>query len=151
MFPDSESMTLHLTAAFLSDAGLSVLDVVNAATAGAGETFCIYSKTAAKAVRGLKIPGNPPEMVLRTKDTDAVDKRKELQSHSETAKTIDHVVVVLRKAANGDLLVVTAYPSDAPTSQTMQYPTAPGEDVEEHGRANYKKTSQAKALPTLVW
>lgn len=151
MFADSESMVLHLTAALLSEAGVSVLGAVNGATAGAGDTFCIYSKTAAKEVRALKNSGKAPEMVMRTMDTDAVDKRKELGSHSEVAKTIDHVVVVLRKAADGDLLVVTAYPSDAPTSQTMQYATAPGEDVEEHGRAVYKKTTQAKPMPKLAW
>lgn len=149
MFPDSESMTLHLTAAFLSDAGIAVLDAVNAATAGLGETFGIHSRTAAAEVRKLKNSGVTPEMVLRTRDTDAIDKRKELPTHSQAAKTIDHVVVILRKGADGNLHLVTAYPSDVPSDATKT--AAPNEDVEELGNKLFKKTAQVKTMPKLTW
>lgn len=151
MFPDSESMVDHIAGAFLSDAGVSVLGAVDKAVAGAGDTFCIYSKTAVKAVRALKNSGKVHEMALRTMDTDKVDKRKELGTHTEIAKIIDHVVVVLRKHADGSLLIVTAYPSDATTSTTMGFATGPDEDVEEILRATYTKTSQVKPLPKLIW
>ena len=151
MFPDSESMVLHLTAALLSDAGLGVLTGLDGASPGGGETYCIYSKTAAKVVRGLKNAGKAPEMLMRTKDTDMVDKRIELASHSEIARNIDHVVVVLRKHADGSLLIVTAYPSDVPTSATIGLVTGPDEDVEELTRSVYKKTTQTTPLKAPTW
>jgi hypothetical protein len=147
MFPDSESMVLHVTAALLSDAGVNVLNALQALPAGAGTTLCVYSRTAVKVVASLKNAEKALQMVQRTMDVDGGDKRKELGTHTLAQRNIDHVVVVMRHHSDGSLLVVTAYPSDQPHKSH----TAPDDDAEEHSRDIFTTTKQIKPLPTLRW
>ena len=151
MFPDSESMVLHLTAALLSDAGINILGTLDKMAPGGGLTLGIFSKTAVKSVRALANSDKAPEMIERTADVAPGSRKDYTGKFTAQSKVIDHVVVVLSLAANSSVIVATCYPSNLTTAQTIKTATAPDEDVEEHIFGTHNKTTQLGSMPKLSW
>jgi hypothetical protein len=158
MFPDSESMVMHLTAALLSDAGrIVVRHLFWNIRAGEQRTVGIFSKTAVRAVERAD-PRVPVRMIERALEVDTSARRDPVTGFypatgrvrmSESA--IDHVVVVLGHRETGQLNVLTCFPSEKTTGDSIGTATAPTEDIAELQFGTHTKVIQTNPIPVLRW
>ncbi len=157
LFPDSESQVMHLTAALRSDAGIYMLHHL-AYTLGAGspQTVGIFSKTAVRVVAAVDT-GVPVRMLERRLEVDQTAARNPATGqYPATGNTItsesgiDHVVVVLGNRADGELNIITCYPSRQTTGDTIETATAADEDIAEPAIGTHIKYKQTRPL-RLSW
>ncbi len=156
MFPDSESLVLHLTAALGSDAGLVVLEALEALGTGAVDTVGLFSKTAVRSVTDYD-PKIPNVMLERSVEVDQTQPRLVTGFYPMTGNVnvsscaIDHVVVVMGYSACGRLTLKTCYPSKETTLDSIGKDSAPLEDLAETVYSKtFVKVIQASAV-TLKW
>jgi len=157
MFEDSESMVMHVTAALKSDAGREVLKTVVLRGAGDKKTVGIFSKTAVRAVAAKfaavaaskgKAPV-PSQMISRV--ADSAPDRKPAGTFTTTKENFDHVVLSLAASPTFDLVVVTAFPTDVTTGQSIGSPTTADQDIAEHEIGKHTIMPVTNPLPTLTW
>lgn len=157
LFPDAESMVMHLTAALLSAAGKQVLrHLFMNITAGEQKTVGIFSKTAVRAVTAFD-SSVPSFMFLRQLDVDTTKPRDSMTGrYPATGKVlitkmpIDHIVVVLGHRAKGELNVITCYPSCDTTADTIGTATKAYEDIAELTFGVHSKV-HCMNYPALKW
>jgi hypothetical protein len=157
MFEDSESMVMHVTAALKSDAGREVLKTLVLRGAGEKKTVGIFSKTAVRAVAakfaavaGSKGKAPVPSQVM-SRVADSAPDRSPIGTFTTSKHNIDHVVLVLGASPTFDLVVVTAYPTDETTGQSIKSPTSPDQDIAEHDFGQHTIMPVTNPLPTLTW
>ncbi|CAG9000911.1 MAG: hypothetical protein CENE_02918 [Candidatus Celerinatantimonas neptuna] len=136
MFPDSESLVMHLTAALLSSAGIQVLKKLKANGLGSPNTVGVFSKSAVLAVAGVDL-GEPVTMINRTLEVDTSQPRDHTGRYPATGRIIEkyhnvnHIVVVLGHRDSGELNVITCFPSAQTTQQSIGTITSDKQDIAE--------------------
>lgn len=158
MFPDAESLVMHLTAALLSDAGKRVVHyMMNNLAPGEQKTVGIFSKTAVLAVSNANT-GVPNVMLERVLEVDQGQPRDPVTGFYPatgrvltTSSAIDHIVTVLGYRATRDLNVITCFPSKVTTGASIHTATGPTEDIAEFVFGQHTKVTQISALPRVRW
>lgn len=158
MFPDGESLVMHLTAALLCDAGRAVLRHLfwNLSPGHVG-TVAIFSNTAVEAVNAADV-AVPSTMLERTLDVNQAAARDPITGFYPSLGTvttqtfaIDHVVTILGYRATGELNVVSCYPSRVNTMAAIGTNTGRDEDIAEYVLGTHNVIRQVNPLPVLRW
>lgn len=158
MFPDGESLVMHLTASLLCDAGRAVLRHLfwNLQPGHVG-TVAIFSNTAVEAVNAADA-SVPSSMIERTLDVDQTAARNPVTGFYPATGTvttrnfaIDHVVTILGYRATGELNVVSCYPSRVDTHTAIGTNTGRNEDIAEYVLNTHNVIRQVNPLPVLRW
>jgi hypothetical protein len=129
MFEDSEVLVMATTAVILSDAGLLALSELK--TRAAGNYVAVFSASGVKAVETsfLKHKATAPLKQVERSPTnvkvDTTGKQPQVVTTGATYEKVDmkRVVLVVKKDATGDLIIVTCYPSQK--TPTVIHPTPP--------------------------
>lgn len=156
MFPDSESLVMHLTAALMSPAGIMVLNKLMEYGPGAKETVGIFSKSARLAVeKQLNCSG--VAMLNRTLEVDTSKPRDDTTGLYpttgriiETPHNIDHIVAVLGYRQSGELNVITCFPSAKNTEDSIKTATDDNQDIAELKFGEHTKVDIDKDIK-LFW
>lgn len=133
MFEDSEVMAMYLCAALNSSAGFEMLHVLVNKARGDTKTVGIFSKTAVRQVemhigrvnKLTKKKHSLPKAIERVTNTDPLIVRTAhysnpvIDSFTHTPKAIDHIVLVMGKRIDGNLNILTFYPSAEATQVGM--------------------------------
>jgi len=160
MFEDSEVLVMATSAVILSDAGLVALSELE--TRAAGHYIAVYSASAVKAVdvtfKAHKPTASPLKLVERSPQSVKVDTTVKPAQVVTTGAQYDkadmkRVVLVVKKDASGELIIVTCYPSQMhPTVKPPTPPPAPDDDVIELDKAagTFRVVRQVGAI-VLKW
>ncbi|GEN13392.1 hypothetical protein SAMN05443572_12022 [Myxococcus fulvus] len=151
MFPDSESMVMHLTAALYSKAGEMALSHLMLNPGDPGKTVGVFSKTAVRHVKNFDKTQrlrNKGTLKERTRKYDAGENL--IAGFDYRDAPIDHVVVVLAKAEKGDLLVRTCYPSAMTTLDTIETASLPLQDIFEPSIGDHRLVPVID-VPQIHW
>ena len=159
MFEDSEVLVMATTAVIISDAGLVALSELQ--TRAAGNYVAVFSAAAVtavdatfkknKAAEPLKLIERSPQSVKV--DTTGAQPRVVTAGAKYEKVDMKRIVLVVKKDANGDLIIVTCYPSQShPTVNPPTPPPGPGDDVVELDKStgSLKVVKQVGAIE-LKW
>lgn len=157
MFPDSESMAMHLCASLNSEVGKRVLAALSGVKPGAQLTMGIFCKSAVRAVQAqdTNIPNQLLERVLEVDQTAPRSSTTGGRYPATgkvlyTAHNINHVVVVLGHRNNGHLNVLTCYPTRMTTQASINTITTRYQDIAELKFGTHTRLTQ-RDLPPLSW
>jgi hypothetical protein len=140
MFEDSEVLVMATTAVLLSDAGLLALSELE--SQGAGHYVAIHSASAVSAVEAKFRKHKPSEpslkLVERSPQSVQVDtsgKQPQVVTTGAQYDKVDmkRIVLVMKKDASNELIVVTCYPSQMHPAALP--PPGPDDDVVELDKA----------------
>ena len=160
MFEDSEVLVMATTGALLSDAGLLALSELE--TRPEGHYVAVFSASAVKAVDATFKKHKPLEPSLKLVErspqsvkVDTSDKQPKVVTEGARYDKVEmkRVVLVMKKNALSDLVVVTCYPSqNHPAVKPPTPPPAPEDDVIELDKATatYRVLKQVGAIE-LKW
>lgn len=154
MFPDSESMVMHLTASLYSKAGRRALFYLDMKPEG--ETVGIFSKTAADYVESVEAKTNSLKndanlrrlMVERVRNTDTSG--SVISGFTTATKKIDHIELILARSSSGDMIVVTCYPTAKSTKDSIGTVTLVNEDICEPTLGTHLRIA-TQSYPDLKW
>ncbi len=161
MFEDSEVLVMSTSAAILSDAGLLMLTELHSKPVGT--YLAVFSASAVKAVDAAfkKTTGAAPlRMVERTPASVSVNTtgpQPKLETAGATYARTDmkRVVLVVKKDASDDLIIVTCYPSQSdPVLPVTMPPTPPptaDDDVVEIEKGTKFQVVKQKTAIDLKW
>lgn len=153
MFPDVESMIMHLTAALYSEAGKRALIFLRVKPLG--ETVGIFSNTAATYVESVEASGSSPlpllkrrRMIDRARNTDV---NGDLAAgYTWTEGKIDHVELILARSSTDDMVVVTCYPTAKTTKDSIGTTTTATQDICEPNLGNHILIPTT-SYPAISW
>lgn len=158
MFPDGESLVMHLTAALMSDAGKRVIrHLFWNMMPGQQATVAIFSNSAVDAVKAVDttVASTMLERTLEVDMTVQRDKRTGFFPATGRVNTassaIDHVVAILGYRATGELNVITCYPSKVSTLAAYNTATLRNQDIAELQFGVHTVVQQQNPLPRLTW
>ena len=138
MFEDSEVLVMATTAVILSDAGLLALSELK--TRAVGNYIAVFSASGVKAVESSFLKNKaiaPLKQVERSPASVKVDttgKQPQVVTTGAQYDKVDmkRVVLVVKKDAKGELIIVTCYPSQkTPAVIPPTPPPTPDDDVLE--------------------